>query len=100
MCCRSDGNSQCSAVSVHPGVLDTSLARDYFKQMFPEWIQPVTNPICDKVLLPVITRRVEYGGNSVLAACLRPSNEVAGKYTAFGKVTKNAKVICLINTNS
>lgn len=99
MCSRRNGKSQCAAVSVHPGIVDTHLARQYFKQLIPDWMRPITDPLNDYVLLPIITRRVEHGGSSVLDACLRPSNEVAGKYTAFGKIVDSGKVSCLINNN-
>lgn len=89
--CRHKGNRH-SAVSVHPGLLDTSLARQYFKGLCPSWVRPMTDILMDSLLIPLILRDVIHGGYAELNACLRPTQEVGGEYLALTKIGKSPKV--------
>ncbi|GMH45068.1 hypothetical protein BSKO_13025 [Bryopsis sp. KO-2023] len=81
-----------TAVSVHPGLIDTRLAREFMKGIMPGIVRPIMDPVNEAFLLPATLRDVEKGGQSVIAACLAPDDEVSGKYMVYGKVANCAKV--------
>lgn len=46
-----------AAVAVHPGLVDTALARGYFKQTPPRLLRPLTDPFFDRLFCPYLLRR-------------------------------------------
>jgi hypothetical protein len=44
-------------VAVHPGLVDTALARGYFKQTAPRALRPLTDPFFDHLFCPHLLRR-------------------------------------------
>lgn len=50
-----------AAVAVHPGLVDTALARGYFKQMAPAALRPLTDPFFEKLFCPYALRRRVWG---------------------------------------
>ncbi len=77
--------TQDSAVSVHPGLVDTALARGYFCNLIPTLLQPLLNP-----LFPVILRTPASAAKTVVYAATAP--EVAGQYVSDGRVHTPSKL--------
>lgn len=75
---------QDSGVSVHPGLVDTALARGYFLQLLPGVLQPLLKP-----LFPVILRTPASAAKTVVYAATAP--EVAGQYVSDGRVHPPSK---------
>ena len=80
-----------TATSVHPGLVDTPLARGYFEgDWLPALIRPMAKPIV-RVLEPVFLKRPSLGAAPVLLAALGVADEVAGQYISGQKVATAAK---------
>lgn len=71
-----------TAVAIHPGLVDTWLARTFFKQCCPEFLRPVTDPLLDHVLCPLFLRKPASAARTVLLAATAPEEEAAGRYYA------------------
>lgn len=69
-----------AAVAVHPGLVDTFLARGYFKQTAPRLARPLTDPFFDHVFCPYLLRSPEAAAETVLYAAAAPAEEVGGRY--------------------
>jgi hypothetical protein len=49
------------AVAVHPGLVDTFLARNYFKQSVPRPLRPLSDPFFEHLFCPYLLRRCVVG---------------------------------------
>ena len=54
-------------MAVHPGLVDTLLARGYFRQMAPAALRPLTDPFFDRAFCPHALRRCGCLGRGVRA---------------------------------
>lgn len=68
-----------SAVSVHPGLVDTALARGYFEGLVPGLLRPLL-----RVVFPVLLRTPASAAKTVVYAATAP--ELAGAYVSDGAV--------------
>lgn len=77
-------------VAVHPGLLQTELARKWLHNGCPRLLQPLCIPIVDflfsRTFLPP-----EYAVQSVMHAATAPANMVHGKYIARSKEVSTAR---------
>lgn len=71
------------ATAIHPGVVDTDLARTFCMTEFPSVVRPLTDRIL-KLLFPVCLRTVENAADLVISVLVAPRTSVAGKYIASG----------------
>ncbi len=69
-----------AAVAVHPGIVDTALARQYFKDQVPKVLLPIASPILEKFFFPVFLKTPKAAAECVLFAATAPAEEVGGKY--------------------
>lgn len=86
---RNPGYGADSAVSVHPGVVNTHLAQGFFRTQGSAW-SVHTGPLASllesvyravlRVVLPPIIRTTTAASRTVLYAALAPSDKVAGQY--------------------
>lgn len=74
------------AVSVHPGLVDTQLARGFFESCVPRVVRPLLIP-----LFPLLLKTPEEAVQSVMYAITAPSQSVAGKYVSERKVVECSK---------
>jgi NAD(P)-dependent dehydrogenase (short-subunit alcohol dehydrogenase family) len=83
------GRPVCST-SVHPGLINTPLARAYFENdwLFP-WVRPIAQPIV-RMLEPFGLLEPFKGACTVAFAALAPEATVDGKYVSDGRVTPSA----------
>ncbi len=89
-----DGSDEFSggvAVAVHPGIVDTQLARQYFKDQVPKVLLPIASPILDKFFFPVFLKQPKAAAECVLKAVTAPAEEVGGKYIQECEVTRSSK---------
>ncbi|KAI3430478.1 hypothetical protein D9Q98_005073 [Chlorella vulgaris] len=68
------------AVAVHPGLVDTFLARNYFKQSVPRPLRPLSDPFFEHLFCPYLLRSPEAAAQTVLYAATAPAAEVGGQY--------------------
>lgn len=84
-----------TASSVHPGLVDTPLARGYFMNDFlsvwPQVLQPAARRFM-KVVLPTMLIPPSMGANSVVYAALGSDDEVAGQYIEGQHTMQPAKL--------
>lgn len=76
---------RCSGVSVHPGLVDTALARGYFESLVPGLLRPLL-----RVVFPVVLRTPASAAKTVVYAATAP--EVAGAYVSDGAVHRAARL--------
>jgi hypothetical protein len=71
------GGIQDTAVSVHPGLIDTELARGWIMQgdVLGRFLLPVVNAVM-RPLMPWILLPVDYAVNTVMFAATAPPKEV------------------------
>lgn len=83
------GRPVCST-SVHPGLINTPLARAYFENdwLFP-WVRPVVQPLV-RMLEPLALLEPFKGACSVAFAALAPEAAVNGMYISDERVTPAA----------
>ncbi|GAQ79874.1 NAD(P)-binding Rossmann-fold superfamily protein [Klebsormidium nitens] len=74
-----------SAVSVHPGLVDTELARNFFTGVLPRPLQSCLRPVLNPVYTAFL-RTPEQAVQDVMMAITSPEDAVGGKYIANGKV--------------
>lgn len=101
MLCAAEMNARLAtdegrAASVHPGLVDTFLARTYFKSAWggalPMPLRPLLNALLDRVLCPLFLRRPKDAAALVVRAATAPDKVVAGRYLAGrGVATPPAK---------
>lgn len=72
-------------MSVHPGLVDTALARGYFESLVPGLLRPLL-----RVLFPVVLRTPASAAKTVVFAATAP--EVAGCYVSDGAVHQPARL--------
>lgn len=85
--CRMGGNGPMpkgTAVAVHPGIVDTDLARQYFINDVPRWLQPVAVPILQRIIFPAFLRSCKLAADTMMFACVAPN--AGGCYIADGGV--------------
>ena len=71
-----------TAVSVHPGLVDTELARNYFETDFiPSFLRPVARPLL-RPLFPYLLLPAVIGCRSLVWAAFAPSDEVGGRFVS------------------
>lgn len=75
-----------TAVVVDPGVLDTKLARDFFHQQVPSFLQPLLRPLVD-VCISAVSLPVETATESLLWAATAPEQQVKGRHIKNSEVT-------------
>lgn len=67
-------------------MVDTSLARTYFKSawggVLPEPLRPLSDAVLERVLCPLFLRRPGDAAALVLRAAAGPAGDVAGRYLA------------------
>ncbi|KAL4422768.1 hypothetical protein ABPG75_008965 [Micractinium tetrahymenae] len=68
------------SVAVHPGLVDTFLARNYFKGTAPRVLRPLTDPFFERFFCPRLLRSPEAAAQTVLYAATAPAQEVGGAY--------------------
>jgi NAD(P)-dependent dehydrogenase (short-subunit alcohol dehydrogenase family) len=79
------------ATSVHPGLVDTPLARHYFENDWPfRWLRPVVRPLV-RLLEPAVLLKPAVSAHSVAYAALADSAAVAGQYVVGQRVARPAK---------
>jgi WW domain-containing oxidoreductase len=74
----SGGNPADCAVAVHPGIVDTDLARTYFLNEVPRLLRPLVRPLFEWVLFPVCLKTPEAAAESLMYAATMPG--VGGQY--------------------
>lgn len=87
---RAPGEPRDVVLAVHPGLVDTQLARTYFKQSVYKPLQPLTTPLLDHLLCPLFLRTTRTAARLVLLAATAPGKEVAGEYLAGRGVARAA----------
>ncbi|PSC76102.1 short-chain dehydrogenase [Micractinium conductrix] len=81
-----------AAVAVHPGLVDTALARGYFKQTPPRLLRPLTDPFFDRLFCPYLLRSPAAAAETVLYAATAPADEVGGQYVGTApRVSKHSQ---------
>lgn len=80
------------ATAVHPGIVNTNLARSYFLNEVPRVLKPVAVPILESVFFPYFLRTTEAAAATVLFGSLAPDQEVGGKYIKDSGVARCAEV--------
>lgn len=69
-----------ASVAVHPGLVDTFLARNYFKGTAPRLLRPLTDPFFEHFFGPRLLRSPDAAAQTVLYAATAPAGEVGGAY--------------------
>ena len=80
-----------TAVAVHPGIVDTDLARQYFKDRVPKVLLPLAAPILNNFFFPVFLKTPQAAAECVLFAATAPADEVGGQYIQDCAVAKSSK---------
>lgn len=75
------------AVAVHPGIVDTMLARQYFLQEIPGPLRSALKPLLDHMVFPMFLKSPQQAADDILYACTAAADEVRGKYIADGAVS-------------
>eukprot|EP00897_Mesotaenium_endlicherianum_P005926 jgi/Mesen1/5361/ME000267S04507 len=75
------------AVSVHPGLVDTDLARGFFLSKCPKMLHFLLTP-----LFPHILRTCTEVVDNMMFAITAPAAEVSGKYVADNRVSNSSKL--------
>ena len=73
-------------MAVHPGIVATDLAKDFFINEVPKALRPIVLPACRAALFPLFLRPCKLAAETVRHACTAPDAEVAGEYVADGAV--------------
>lgn len=84
------GGSPDSAVAVHPGLVDTALARGFFRGEVPAILRPLLVPLLDTVFFPFFLRTPQAAARTVLYAATAPADAVAGQYVSGLRVARHA----------
>lgn len=80
------------AVAVHPGIVNTALARDYFISTVPSFLHPIITPFLHKYFFPLFLRTPKAAVETVMMACTAPATLVAGNYLSWhGRVATSSK---------
>ena len=79
-----------AAVAVHPGIVDTELARGFFNNGIPKLLHPVLMPFLERVVYPIFLKTPKAAAECVLYACTAPGDVVGGKYVVEGRVAKSS----------
>jgi NAD(P)-dependent dehydrogenase (short-subunit alcohol dehydrogenase family) len=79
------------AVACHPGIVDTALARQYFKDRVPKLLLPIAAPILDTIFFPGFLKTPKAAAECVLYAATAPAEEVGGKYIQECAVARSSK---------
>lgn len=85
-----------SAVSIHPGVVDTHLSTSFFKSTGSTSVPVLTSAVnffVDRVG-PMMMRTPSSSATSMLHAATAPSSEVAGRYLFHTRVNRPDEVGC------
>lgn len=77
-------------VAVHPGLLQTQLAKGWLQNGCPKLLRPIGIPFIN-FIFPLTFLPAEYGVQSVLYAATAPAEKVHGKYIAHSKVVQTAQ---------
>jgi NAD(P)-dependent dehydrogenase (short-subunit alcohol dehydrogenase family) len=81
-------NSVVTCTSVHPGLVNTPLARHYFQNdYFPRWIRPVAWPIV-KPLLQVLLIPPERSVNTMVHAAFGDKQAINGQFVDVNGVSR------------
>jgi NAD(P)-dependent dehydrogenase (short-subunit alcohol dehydrogenase family) len=80
-----------AAVACHPGIVNTALARQYFKDQVPKVLLPLASPFLDKLFFPVFLKTPKAAAESVLFAATAPADEVGGKYVQECAVARSSE---------
>ncbi|KAK9824442.1 hypothetical protein WJX72_010272 [[Myrmecia] bisecta] len=86
---RPDGGRDV-AVAVHPGLVDTTLARTWFRNGCPRFLAPLGLPILER-LFPYCLIPTALAAQTVLFAATAPASQVAGAYVADCRVAKTSR---------
>ncbi|KAG7670058.1 hypothetical protein Ndes2526B_g06434 [Nannochloris sp. 'desiccata'] len=79
-----------AAVACHPGIVNTALARQYFKDQVPKVLLPIASPILDNLLFPVFLKTPKGAAECVLFAATAPADEVGGEYVQECAVARSS----------
>lgn len=84
-----------AAVAVHPGLVQTSLAKGWLvgSDVAMGVVHPLTSAVLG-TLAPILLASVSNAARSVVYASLAPSSEIGGQYVAYGKVATSSKRSC------
>lgn len=74
----SGGNPADCAVAVHPGIVDTDLARTYFLNEVPKLLRPIVRPLFEHVLFPLCLKTPEAAAERLIYAATMPG--IGGQY--------------------
>jgi len=79
---HADSRCRATAVSVHPGLVDTALARTYFEtDWLAKWLAPVGRPLL-RALFPFVLLPPAMSARTLLWAAFAPAETVAGAYVS------------------
>ncbi|BDA46408.1 probable retinol dehydrogenase 13 [Coccomyxa sp. Obi] len=92
---RSSSTKRDVAVAVHPGLVDTELARGWLTgaDVMGSAAQRFVAPVA-KVLAPWLLIQPERAVESILYAATAPPDQVAGQYVAGGRTRNPARQTC------
>jgi NAD(P)-dependent dehydrogenase (short-subunit alcohol dehydrogenase family) len=76
-------NACATCCSINPGVVDTSMARDYCKNEFPKSIRWLSDPILEYIFL-VALRKKRIGASLVLRSLVADPASIHGRYLSMG----------------
>ena len=79
-----------SATALHPGIVQTYLAQQFFINALPSVIRPVAAPIFEKYIFPLVLREPRDAAEIVVYAATAPDSVVGGKYVQDGVVVPSS----------
>jgi len=79
-----------AALACHPGLVDTEMARKFFKDKVPKVLLPIVSLFFDKIFFPFFLKTPKAATECVLFAATAPANEVGGKYVEECAVVRSS----------
>jgi len=79
-----------AALACHPGIVNTDMARQFFKDQVPKVLLPIASPFFNKIFFPFFLKTPKAAAECVLLAATAPADEVGGKYVQECAVARSS----------